>query len=56
MHDRTTRSKKHWGCSRSFNILPRPNMSNGGYERSPFTPTISYRQTLVISGGAIMQK
>jgi len=45
-HQLTTRGKKHWGCSGSVNILPRPSISNGGYERSPFTPTISYRQPL----------
>jgi hypothetical protein len=45
-NDTPTRGKKHWGCSGSVNILPRPSISNGGYERSPFTPTISYRHPL----------
>jgi len=42
----TTSGKKHWGLSVCFGNLPRINFCNGGQVRSPFTPTISYRNPL----------
>jgi len=47
-HQPLTRGIKHWGLSGYSSILPRIKFGVTGQESSPQSPTISYRQPLVV--------
>jgi hypothetical protein len=46
-----TRGIKHWGLNGYSNILPRIKFGVTGQERSPQSPTISYRHPLYVMLG-----